>query len=275
MHAKMGSRMNKHSLTTFAACFGISLALVACDDPKAKEPEKAASKPVAEAAPAPPAPIAEPAPPPEPAKVWPKFSECKGKELSISSPELEGAIRVKAQKPEGDITAADLKRLRSLNLGKVPAESFDICILQFTPALKELAFGADQLGDLEAVARMTQLESLSVGKSEITDLSPLSKLTRLDRLTLNDGKVSDLSPLKALKVLTEINLDGNPVSDVSVLSGMKKLEKISLAKTQVASADAFRELKELKVLYLKGSPLGDDISATGFLVRNGVKVMRD
>jgi len=265
--------MNRQSLTTFAACFGISLALSACDDPKAKEPEKA--KPVAEAAPAPAAPIPEPAPAPKPAKVWPKFSECKGKELSLSSPELEGAIRVKAQKPEGDITVADLKRLRSLNLGKVPAESFDICILQFTPALKELAFGADQLGDLEAVSRMTQLESLSVGKSEISDLSPLSKLTRLDRLTINDAQVTDLSPLKTLKAVTEINLDGNPVSDVSVLSDMKKLEKISLAKTQVASAEPFRELKELKVVYLKGSPLGDDISATGFLVRNGVKVMRD
>lgn len=268
--------MNQHSLTTFAACIGISIALSACDDPKAKEPEKAAAKPAAPAAaPAPVVPTPEPTPTPSAPKVWPKFSECKGKELSISSPELEGAIRVKAQKPEGDITAADLKRLRSLNLGKVPAESFDVCILQFTPALKELAFGPDQLGDLEAVSRMTQLESLSVGKNDISDLSPLSKLTRLDRLTINDGKVSDLSPLKSLKVLTEINLDGNPVSDVSVLAGMKKLEKISLAKTQVASADAFRELKDLKVLYLKGSPLGDDISATGFLVRNGVKVMRD
>jgi Leucine-rich repeat (LRR) protein len=246
-----------------------------CEEPKEppSKTEAPASK-AAEKAPEAPTPPPEPTPPPAP-KVWPKFAECKGKTFELSSPELEGAIRVKAQKPEGEITVQDLKKLRSLNLSRVPADKFDVCVLQHTRALKELAIGADQIGDLDAVVGMTSLESLSVGKSDISDLTPLAKMTRLDRLTITDSKVSDLSPLKSLKALTEINLDNNPVSDVSVLSGMKKLEKISLAKTQVASADAFRDLKELKVLYVKGSPLGDDIAATGYLVRNGTKVIRD
>lgn len=264
--------------------FGPSLSLVlstatlalGCDDPKDASAKKEA--PVASPAPAPaaPAPVPEPpAPAPKPPKVWPQFADCKGKTFSLSSPELEGAIRVKAQKPEGEITVADLKRLRSLNLSKVPPESFDICVLSFTTGLKELAIGAEQIGDLSAVVGLAQLESLSIGKSDISDLAPLAKLRRLDRLTINDAKVTDLSPIAPLKALTEINLDGNPVSDISVLSGMKKLEKVSLARTQVASAEPFRELKELKTLYVKGSPLGDDIAATGYLVRNGTKVIRD
>lgn len=251
---------------------GLSLLLFACDEPKAPEKEKPAA-PKAEAV-QPPPPVAPP-PAPAPPKQWPKFAECQGKEFTLSSPELEGAIRVKAQKPEGTLGVADLKGLRSLNLSRVPAETFDICVLRFTTGLKELALGADQVGDLDFVAGLRQLESLSVGKSDISDLSPIKKLTRLDRLTLTDGKVTDLSPLEALKALTEVNLDGNPVVDVAVLGKLKKLEKISLARTQVASAEPFRELKELKVLYVKGSPLGDDISATGYLVRNGTKVIRD
>jgi Leucine-rich repeat (LRR) protein len=254
----------------------VGLALMGCDDPKPVASEKAT-------APTPPPaaalPVAEPPkvtpPKVDPPKEWPKFADCKGKDFSLSSPELEGAIRVKAQKPEGDITKADLKRLRSLNLSRVPAQVFDICVLQFTPELRELAFGADQLGDLSAVAGLTRLESLSIGKNEISDLSPLAKLTKLDRLTLNDGKVTDISVLKALKLLTEVNFDGNPVVDISVLSGLKKLERVSLARTQVASPEPLRELKDLKSLHLKGSPLGDDIGATAFLVRNGVKVIRD
>jgi internalin A len=274
MQFRMGSWAARRSLRVGLFVGSWALALGGCDDPKPKEAEKSAATPAAPPI-VPPVPSPEPTRAPEPAKVWPKFSDCQGKEFALTSPELEGAIRVKAQKPEGEITTADLKKLRSLNLSRVPAESFDICVLRFTTALKELAFGAGQLGDLEAVSGLKQLESLSVGKSEVSDLTPIAKLTRLDRLTITDGKVTDLSPLKGLKALTEINLDGNPVVDVSVLSGMKKLEKVSLAKTQVASADAFRELKELKVLYLKGSPLGDEISATGFLVRNGTKVIRD
>src|SRR5690606_32578331 len=51
-----------------------------------------------------------------------------GDTLSIDNPELEQAIRLKAQKPKGDLTKADLRRLTSLNLSQAKVHELDVCL---------------------------------------------------------------------------------------------------------------------------------------------------
>src|SRR5262245_9610496 len=95
----------------------ISLLALGCEDPPKPE-----AKPAASAAPAAaPTPSAAPTPTPEPVAEKPKkpkkqLSDCdKGPVIKIDNPGVEAAIRLKLPKPEGDITIADLKRLKSFN----------------------------------------------------------------------------------------------------------------------------------------------------------------
>jgi hypothetical protein len=252
------------------------LIAIGCDEPKKKAPApEAATSAPAPVEPPPSAPVAEE--PQAPPRTYPKLADCPPGPLKveIQSPELEGAIRVKAQKPDGPLTAADLRRLRSLNLSRVPREGIDVCLFKGMTELRELSFGPDQIDDLSPLAALTKLESLSMTGNPVSDLSPLQKLLKLDRLTIAKANITDLSPLANLKVITEVNFDDNPVEDISVLANMKDLERVSLQRTKVASAAPLSKLKSLKSLHLAGSPLGDDIGATAELVRNGTKVFRE
>lgn len=275
--ARLRFRTLTPALVFAGAILNIALVL-GCDEPK--KPIDTKSKSVPDVSPKPPEPIPEPSTKEEPKKIeraWPKLTDCpKGPpKLPVQSAELEGAIRVKAQKPDGDLTSADLRRLRSLNLSRVPAEGIDICLFAHMPELRELTFGPDQIGDLEPIAKLGKLESLSMTRNPILDLSPLKKLVKLDRITIANAQITDLSPLEGLRVLTEVNFDDNPVEDISVLANMKELERVSLQRTKVSSAVPLSKLKKLRFLYLTGSPLGDDIGATAELVRNGTKVIRE
>src|SRR5690606_34306790 len=103
------------SAVALSSCTSLLCAL-GCDEKPTPSADKAA--PVESAAPVvPPAPAVEPEPEPAPApkKAKKTLADCdKGNKVVLDSPEFEGAVRVKAQKPDGDLTTADLKKLRSL-----------------------------------------------------------------------------------------------------------------------------------------------------------------
>jgi len=201
------------------------------------------------------------------------LADC-GSDLEVSE-EMEGPIRVKAQKPEGAIAVSDLKKLRSLNLSRVPLDSLDICLFRHMTELRELFLGPGQVTDLTPIAGASKLESLRVSMNPVVDLTPLEKMTKMDRLDLGKTQVTDLSPLKGMTKMTELMLDGTPVEDVSPLAAMTLLEKLSVSKTKVGDISALADLKKLEFLYIGESPLSDNISATGVVAKNGTKVLSE
>lgn len=253
---------------------GMGLSLTGCDEKKEEAPvEKAAPAPENVVPPPPTAPAPEPEKEVKPKK---KLEDCAaGPKVVLENADLEASIRLKAQKPEGDLTTADLKKLRSLNLSRVSLDELDICLFHHMTSLRELFLGPGQVTDLGPISGATDLESLRVSMNPVEDLSPLAKMKKMDRLDLGKTAVKDLSPLKDMVLMTELMLDGAPVEDVSALSGMTKLEKLSVAGTQVKDIKALAELKKLEFLYIKESPLADDISATGVVAKNGTKVVQD
>src|SRR5690606_16058615 len=136
---------------------------------------------------------------------------------------FEGAVRVKAQKPDGDLTTADLKKLRSLNLSRVRLSELDVCLFRHMTELRELFIGPGEIDDLSSIATSTKLESLGVSGNPISDLSPLAKMTKMDRLDLAHTKVTDLSVLAGMKTLTELNVDDTGVTDLTPLQALTKL----------------------------------------------------
>jgi internalin A len=227
--------------------------------------------------PAMPAPTPEavaPEPEPEPARPKKTLADCSdSKEASFPSPEFEGAVRVKLQKPDGAISKAELKGLRSLNLSQVALDELDICLFHHMTGLKELFLGRGKINDLGPISGATRLESLRASLNPIVDLSPLEKMTKMDRLDLAHTKVTDLAPLSGMTLVTELALNDTPIEDVSPLAKMTKMETLSLQRTKVKDVSALKDMSELKFIYVADSPAADDPLAFAALRKHGAKVM--
>jgi len=273
-----GSRAHLGRARWFGAIGCVALlGLAGCDEPKAESVSKASEAKPAEV-PAVPAAAKAPEPEPAPKAKAPKktLADCAaGTKVSLDNAEFEGAVRVKAQKPDGDLTTADLKKLRSLNLSRVPLSELDVCLFRHMTELRELFIGPGDIDDLSSIATSTKLEALGVSGNPVADLSPLAKMTKMDRLDLAHTKVSDLSVVAGMKLMTELNVDDTLVADLTPLKELLQLERLSVKKTKVADVSMLSEHKKLKVVYVGESPLADESSKTAVLSKNGAKIIDD
>lgn len=262
----------------FLTCCSLSLGLVAFG---CEETPKPSAAPTAAATPTP-APSPTPAPAPaETAAAAPKkpkktLADCaKGGAVDFGDAGIEAQVRLKLQKAEGAISAADLKRLKSLNLSQVKLDQLDPCVFTPMTALKELFLGPGDYDDLSPIAGAVGLESLRASMNQVSDLSPIAKMTKLDRLDLGKTKVKDLTPIAGLKNITELQLDGTEVEDISPLEKLTLLETLSLKNTKVKDAGVLKGMKKLKFLYIAGSPLDADPMSVGAARANGAKIIAE
>lgn len=103
----------------------------------------------------------------------------------------------------------------------------------------ETAHGEISDGDLELLARCSNLRVLVLDYQQISDLSPLAELP-LEYLSLTGNQISDLSPLAGMTGLQVLDLGENPVRSAEVLSGLPELQEVTLEATGVTSVEAFR-----------------------------------
>jgi internalin A len=254
---------------------GLVLSLSACDDPPKTDTAASASAAPAHSVAPPPAPTQAPeAAPAAPPKVTKKLEDCpKGPNVEFEQKEIEAEIRKKLQKPDGALTQADLKKVKSLNLSNVKLAGLDVCVFSQLTGLKDLFLGPGEYDDLSPIAAAKDLESLAASRNQVKDLTPIAKLTKLDRLDLGRSQVSDLKPIAGLTSLTELALDDCPVEDVSPLVKMTKLEKLSIQRTKVKDASPLKALKKLKFLYVNGTPADEDGLTLAPVRGNGTKVI--
>jgi internalin A len=252
-----------------------AVALLACEDPPAAKPSPAAKPPENSAVLPPPTPSAVPAAAEiKPAAHKKKVEDCpKAGPVVFEDKAFEEAVRKKLTKPNGDITNADLGKLRSLNVTSVKFAALDPCLFPQMKALKELFLGPGDYDDLSPLAGLTQIESLRVSINQVKDIKPLADMVKLDRLDLGRTQVVDLSPLANMKALTELQLDDTPVEDLTPLSKSSKLERLSVQRTKVKDVGALKGLTALKFLYIAGSPLDDDPMAVAAVRSRGVKII--
>ena len=195
------------------------------------------------------------------------------KDFKVTDPDIEAELRLKLSKPKGDITIADLAKVRSVNLTKKKQlDTLDPCLFPKLKGLHHLYLGPGKLRDLSPIAGLTQLESLRASINEVEDLKPLEKLVMLDRVDLGRTHVRDLTPLANLVNMTELELDDTPVDDVAPLASCKKLEKLSIKRTHVTDVSALRTLTKLKFLYVEGCAI-QNLDALSPLVSKGLRVV--
>ena len=122
--------------------------------------------------------------------------------------DIEEVIRRNLKKPEGEITAEDMAKLRSFHLHIRGVT--DISPLKGAINMDSLGIQDCMLSDLTALAGMKNLKTLNAHRNRISDLSPLAGLTNLRYLGLAKNQITDLSSLAGLKQLTYLTLRSNP-----------------------------------------------------------------
>jgi internalin A len=253
-----------------------ALCALACEDPPKPE-AKPAEAPAAAKAPPPSAPTPPPAPTAEakPKKAKKQLADCpKGSAVTFEQKGIEDEVRRKLPKPAGDITIADLKKLKSFNLSQVKGlEELDVCIFSHMTGLKELFLGEGSFDDLSPIAGATNLESLRASINQVSDLAPLSKLKKLDRLDLGRTQVKDVAPLAELTALTELQLDGTQVEDIGPLATLSLLEVLSIKGTKVKDLSPLDGLKKLKSVDGRDTPADEDPMNFAKLRGRGVKIV--
>lgn len=252
-----------------------SLLVAGCEDPPAPQP----AAPVPVSAPvAVPAPVPATAPPPadvaekseKPAEK--KLIDCpKPPKVAFNDAALEAEVRRKAGKAEGELTAADLKKVRSVDLtrGGKPVDYLDPCVFPLLTNLRHLYLAGGELSDLTPIAQLTALEGLRASANKVAVLTPLKGMRAMDRLDLGRTQVRDLTPLKGMTKLTELQLDDTPVDDIAPLASLTNLERLSLKRTRVSDLGPLKSLRKLKFLYVGGSPAADNVTA---VQRPGLKI---
>lgn len=249
-------------------------ATIACEDPpkpEAKPAETAAAAPAPTPAPTPAAPKEEP----KAKKPKKQLADCpKGPTVTFEQKGVEDEVRRKLPKPEGDITIADLKKLKSFNMSQVKGlEELDVCIFSHMTGLKELFLGEGTFDDLSPIAAATNLESLRASINQVSDLAPLSKLKKLDRLDLGRTQVKDIAPLAELTALTELQLDGTQVEDLKPLAKLTLLETLSVKGSKVKDLSPLDGLKKLKSVDGRDTPADEDPMNFAKLRGRGVKIV--
>ena len=98
----------------------------------------------------------------------------------LQSAIIEKAIRIELKKPAGELTKADLEKVKGLNLDVSSADRF-----RGGARIKE--------SGLKEVAKLMQLESLRLRGNQLSDVNPLAGLIRLKLLQLGNNRLADVS----------------------------------------------------------------------------------
>ncbi len=205
---------------------------------------------------------------------------------------LERRIREALDKPEGEITQADMDSLITLNAQGRPNHRgttnspedprtriidldglelarnltslilshnsiTDLSPLKGLANLTDLDLTANPFSDFNQLSELISLKTLTLPSENLGDVSFFSELKTLTSLTIFNGGISDLSPFSQLSGLTSLTLVSNPVSDLSPLRGLTSLTHLSISAAEIRDLSALSELTSLTLLSLFNNEISD------------------
>ena len=121
---------------------------------------------------------------------------------------IEKEIRGLLENPEGELTKADLEKVKNLYLRN--NQLTDVTALKELTQLTYLNLERNQLTDVTALKELTQLTKLYLDDNRLTDITALKELTQLKTLWLSENQLTDVKGLEKLTLLKELHLQDNP-----------------------------------------------------------------
>jgi Leucine-rich repeat (LRR) protein len=163
----------------------------------------------------------------------------EGEVVNIPDPALEALIRESLEKPEGDITAADMSRVTQI-VGEYGDPVSDLTGLEYAINLERFMIsGSSTLDDISPIKDLKNIKLFSLESSisygiddyiPLVDLSPIADYENLEYLTLKKlANVEKLPLFSKAKNLKSIHLEGMPkLTDLSIFDGKENLESAGL-----------------------------------------------
>ncbi len=201
------------------------------------------------------------------------------RDLTLSSSALKGP---------GFVYLVDMKDLRVLDVGNIPASDSDLAALGKLNQLESLRLGGPNITDaglthlrgldlrklslwkcqisprgLAQAEGLSQLESLLLDDLRVDDLQPLQALKRLERLRILNTQLTDesLGPLKKFRGLKWFGIDSPQITDAGMipLQSLTGLTYLSLNNAQITDSGLARlaGLTKLETLVIGGTKITD------------------
>ena len=163
------------------------------------------------------------------------------KSVEIADPIVEKEIRRQIRKYTGELTEADIKRVKKLEFIHSSITNEGVKEVAKLKQLEELSLSHTKITDewLKEVIKLPKLRGLGLWDTKITDagLKEVVKLKHLYYLNLGGTKITDagLKELAKLKNLTDLNLRYTRITEAGLkeLAKCKQLEKLHLGHTQI------------------------------------------
>ena len=169
-------------------------------------------------------------------------AENASKRVEIADPIVEKAIRVSLRKFAGELTEADLERVKTLEFINSSITNEGVKEAAKLKQLEKLSLSHTKITDecLKEVAKLPRLKDLGLWDTRITDagLKEVAKLTQLEVLNLGGTKITNrgLKNVSKLTKLTYLNLRYiSRITDAGLkeLAKLEKLEHLYLGHTQI------------------------------------------
>jgi len=130
--------------------------------------------------------------------------------VNIADPIVEKAIREELKKPTGELTKADLEKVKELSLAGRQLTKLPEGLEKLTQ-LRGLNLYNNKLTDVKGLEKLTQLESLNLYGNQLTDVKGLEKLTKLKMLRLeNNSDLTKAQIAELQKALPKCDILSNP-----------------------------------------------------------------
>ena len=125
-------------------------------------------------------------------------------------PILEKAVRSELKKPTGELTKADLEKVKELYLDALELTKLPRGLEKLTQ-LEVLSAYGNNLTDVSGLENLTKFEALGIMDNKLTELPKgLENLTQLENLWLSGNQLTDVKGLEKLTQLRVLNISHNP-----------------------------------------------------------------
>lgn len=167
----------------------------------------------------------------------------------MANPRVNEIIQEQLSANEAD--RKDNLDLSDQNLNYIP---IDIYTMDW---LRVLILDKNQIGRLEYLDKLTNLNTLSAEKNKLTKIENLDNLTQLDTLNLTQNQISKIENIDNLKSLSRLELRHNVIQDLTGLGSADSLEILGVSNNQLTSLKGIEKSKNLKILYASYNKIKD------------------
>ncbi|MEA4913139.1 MAG: hypothetical protein VB061_01020 [Christensenella sp.] len=191
----------------------------------------------------------------------------------FSDPYFEDAVRTALNKPDGDITVAEMEAITVLNLQNADWDAMnaenggikDISDLKYFPNLTELHLDYNDVQDLSPISTLTNLNTLTFCAVRVKDLSPLASLTKMVNIGFDWSYAPDqgfygypnIDFVKSMPDLEIFEAKNAGLVDISPLVGLPKLWSVFITDNQITDISPLALIKTIKEFEIRNNPITD------------------